>query len=112
LSETEQLKDLSDLRSQIVDTSDSDHKDDLRFSGDVERTSSSSFSLELDGLVFFSNELLVMSFGSLGVFSSLGLGSFGSLGDPSLSGIGQLGVSGSLLEDGLGDVLLGLFDLH
>jgi len=112
LSKTEQLEDLFGLGSQVVNTSDSDHKDDLRFSGDVERTSSSGFSSKLDTFSLFSNEFLVMSFGSLGVFSSLGLSLFSSLGDPSLSGIGQLGVSGSLLEDGLGDVLLGLFDLH
>jgi len=48
LSESEQLEDLFGLRSQMVDTSDSDHKDDLRFSGNVERTSSSSLSSELD----------------------------------------------------------------
>jgi len=112
LSESEQLEDLSDLRSQVVNTSDSDHKDDPRFSGNVERTSSSSFSSELDGFLFFSDELLVVTFGSLGVFSSLSLSLFSSLGDPSLSSIGQLDVSGSLLEKSLGDVLLGLFDLH
>jgi len=112
LSESEQLKDLSDLRSQIVNTSDSNHKDDLRFSGDVERTSSSSFSSELDSLGLFSSEFLVMSFGSLGVFSRLGLDLFLSLGDPSLSSVSQLGVSGSLLEESFGDVYLGLFDLH
>jgi len=70
LSESEQLEDLSDLRSQVVNTSDSDHKDDSRFSGNVERTSSSSFSSELDGFLFFSDELLVVTFGSLGVFSN------------------------------------------
>jgi len=112
LSKTEQLEDLFDLRSKIVDTSDSDHKDDSRFSGNVERTGSSSFSSELNTFLFFSNEFLVMSFTSLGVFSSLGLGLFSSLGDPSLSSVSQLGVSGSLLEESLGDVLLGLFDLH
>jgi len=112
LSKSEQLEDLSDLRSQIVNTSDSDHKDDLRFSGNVERTSSSSLSSELDELSLFSSERLVMSFGSLGIFSSLSLGSFLSLGQPSLSGVSELGVSGSLLEESLGDVLLGLFDLH
>jgi len=112
LSKSEQLEDLSDLRSQIVDTSDSNHKDDLRFSGNVERTGSSSFSSELDTFLLFSDEFLVMSFTSLGVFNSLSLGDFLSLGDPSLSGVSELGVSGSLLENGLGDVLLGLFDLH
>jgi len=106
------LEDLSDLRSQIVDTSDSGHKDDLRFSGDVERTSSSSLSSELDEFSLFSGELLVMSFGSLGIFSSLGLKGFSSLGNPSLSGLSELGVSGSLLEEGLRDVLLGFFGLH
>jgi len=112
LSESEQLEDLSDLGSQIVDTSDSDHKDNLRFRGNVERTGSSSFSSELDSFSLFSDEFLVMSFTSLGIFSSLSLGDFLSLGDPSLSGVGELGVSGSLLEESLGDVLLGLFDLH
>jgi len=112
LSKSEQLEDLSDLGSQVVDTSDSDHKDDLRFSRDVERTSSSGVSLGLDDALLFSNESLVMSFGSLGIFSSLGLSLFSSLGDESLSSVSQLGVSGSLLEDDLGDVLLGLFDLH
>jgi len=57
----------------MVDTSDSGDKDDLGFSGDVERTSSSSFSSELDGLELFSGEFLVMSFTSLGVFNSLSL---------------------------------------
>jgi len=112
LSKTEQLEDLSDLRSKIVNTSDSDDKDDSRFSGNVERTGSSGFSSELDLFKLFSDEFLVMSFGSLGIFSSLGLEGFSSLGDPSLSSISQLGVSGSLLEKSLGDVLLGLFDLH
>jgi len=112
LSKSEQLEDLSDLRSQIVNTSDSDHKDDSRFSGNVERTGSSSLSSELDTFSLFSDEFLVVSFGSLGVFSSLSLGDFSSLGDPSLSGVSELGVSGSLLEESLGDVLLGLFDLH
>jgi len=88
LSESEQLEDLSDLRSQMVDTSDSNHKDDLRFSGNVERTSSSSFSSELDLFSLFSDEFLVVSFTSLGIFSSLGLSLFLSLGDPSLSGVG------------------------
>jgi len=54
----------------------------------------------------------VMSFTSLSIFSSLSLGLLLSLGDESLSSVSQLGVSGLLLEDGLGDVLLGLFDLH
>jgi len=112
LSKSEQLEDLSDLGSQVVNTSDSDHKDDSRFSGNVERTSSSGFSSELDSILFFSSELLVMSFTSLSIFGSLSLGLFLSLGQPSLSGISQLGVSGSLLENSFGDVLLGLFDLH
>jgi len=73
------LEDLSDLRSQIVDTSDSDNKDDLRFSRDVERLISSSLSLEVNEFLLFSSELLVVSFGSLGVFSSLGLSGFSSL---------------------------------
>jgi len=87
LSKSEQLKDLFGLRSHIVDTSDSDHKDASRFSGDVERTSSSSLSLEVYGLLLFSSEFLVMSFTSLSIFGSLSLGGFLSLGEPSLSGI-------------------------
>lgn len=96
----------------MVDTSDSGHKDDFRFSRDVERAVSSGLSSEADEFLLFSSELLVVSFTSLSIFSSLGLGLFLSLGKESLLGIAQLGVSGSLLEDGLGDVLLGLFDLH
>jgi len=106
------LKDLFGSRSHIVDTSNSDDKDDLRFSGDIEGSFSSGLSLEGNEFLLFSSESLVMSFTSLGVFSSLGLGLLLSLGNPSLSGFSQLGVSGSLLEVGLGDVLLGLFDLH
>lgn len=87
LSESEQLKDLSDLRSQIVDTSDSDHKDDLRFSGNIERTFSSSLSLEGDEFLLFSSVFLVMGFTSLGVFSSLSLGGLLLLGKISLLGI-------------------------
>jgi len=79
LSESEQLEDLSDLRSQIVDTSDSDDKDDLRFGRDVERLISSSLSLEVNDFLLFRSVLLVVSFRSLGVFSSLGLSGFSSL---------------------------------
>jgi len=87
LSESEQLKDLSDLRSQIVDTSDSDHKNDLRFSGNIERTFSSSLSSERDKFLLFGSVFLVKSFTSLGVFSSLSLGSLLLLGKISLLGI-------------------------
>jgi len=116
LSESQQLKDLSDLRSQIVDTSDSDDKDDLGFSRDVEGSFSSGLSLKGDEFLLFSGEFLEMGFTSLGVFSSLGLGLFLSLLDESLSGISKLGVSSVLLLVGLGGVglnlLLRLFDLH
>jgi len=81
------LEDLSDGRRQIVDTSNSDHKDDLRFSGNIEGSFSSSLSSEGYGILLFSSEFLVMSFTSLGIFNSLGLGSFLSLGQPSLFGI-------------------------
>jgi len=106
------LKDLFGSGSQFVDTSDSDDKDDLRFSGNVERTIDSGLSFKSDELLLFRGEFLVMSFTSLGIFSGLGLEGFGSLGQESLSGISELGVSGSLLEMGLGDVLLRLFDVH
>jgi len=112
LSKSEQLKDLSDLGSKVVNTSDSDHKDDLRFSGNVERTFSSSLSLKVNDVLLFLSKLLRISFSSLGVFSSLSFLGFLSLSKESLSSFSELGVSGSLLEVGLGDVLLGLFDVH
>jgi len=112
LSESQQLKDLSDIGSQIVNTSDSGDKDELGFSGNIESTFSSSLSLKIDDLLLFSFVSLVVGFSSLGVFSSLGLGLFLSLGNPSLSGFTELGVSGSLLEVSLGDVGLRFFDLH
>jgi len=126
------LEDLSGLGSKVVDTSDSDHKDGLRFRGNIEGSFSSSLSSESNELLFFGSLLLVVGFTSLGVFSSLGLGLFLSLSDESLSGISELGVSVSLLEvdfrgSGLGSGggltlsrgsgglslgLLVLFDLH
>jgi len=87
LSESEQLKDLLGARSHMVNTSNSDHKDDSGFSRDVEGSSSSSLSLEINGLLFFSSVFLVMGLASLGVFSSLSLGLFLSLGQPSLFGV-------------------------
>jgi len=87
LSKSEQLKDLFGLRSHIVDTSDSDHKDASRFSGDVERTGSSGLSLKIYSFLLFSSELLVMFFTSLSIFSSLGLGLSSLLGEESLLGI-------------------------
>jgi len=112
LSESQQLKDLFDIGSQIVDTSDSDDEENLRFSGNVERTLGSSLSLKVDHLFLLSGVFLVMSFTSLGIFSSLSLGLFLSLLDPSLSGISELGVSGSLLKDGFRDLGVVFFDLH
>jgi len=116
LSESQQLEDLFDLRSQIVDTSDSDDKEDLGFSRDIEGSFSSGLSLKVYEFLLFGSEFLEMSFTSLGVFSSLGLGLISSLLDESLSGISKLGVSSVLLLVGLGSVglnlLLGLFDLH
>jgi len=87
LSESEQLEDLFGLRSHMVDTSDSDHKDDSRFSGDVERTGSSGLSLKIYSFLLFSSEFLVMFFTSLSIFSSLGLGLSSLLGEESLLGI-------------------------
>jgi len=71
----------------VVDTSNSDHKDNSRFSRDVERTGSSGLSLKVYGLLFVSSELLVVSFTSLGVFSSLSLEISGLLSEESLLGI-------------------------
>jgi len=112
LSESEQLEDLFGTGSHIVDTSDSDHKDDSGFSWNIEGSSSSGFSLLINEVLLFSNVFLVVSFTSLGIFSSLGLGLFLSLGKESLSGVSELGVSGSLLKEGLWDVGLSFFDLH
>lgn len=94
------MEDLSGLGSQVVDTSDSDDEDGLRFSRNVERTFSSGLSSEVDELLLFGGEFLVVGFSSLGVFSGLGLSLFLSLGNESLSGITELGVSGGLLEVG------------
>jgi len=114
LSESEQLKDLSDLRSQMVDTSDSGHEDNSGFSGNKVRSRSSSSSLLGDDVLLFSNIVLVMGFTSLGNISDLSLGLFSSLLGPFGSGFAELGVSCSLLKKGLGDSGLGfgLFDLH
>jgi hypothetical protein len=69
LSKSEQLEDLFDLRSQMVDTSDSDDKDGLGFSGNEERSAGSGGSLLGNEVFFFSNGSLVVSFRSLGIFS-------------------------------------------
>jgi len=96
----------------MVNTSDSDHKDDSRFSGDIVSTSSSSLSFLVNDMLLFSNISLVVSFSSLGIISGSSLDLFLSLLVPFLSDFSELCVSGSLLEVGFGDFSFGLFDLH
>jgi len=96
----------------MVNTSDSGHKDDPRFSGNIVRTLSSSLSFLVNNILLFSSISLVVSFSSLSIISNPSLGLFLSLLVPFLSDFSELGVSGSLLEVSLGDFCLGMFDLH
>lgn len=60
MSESEQLKDLSDLRWEVVDTSDSNNKSDLSFGWDEEGVFSSSLSSLADkGSLFLLVSLVV-----------------------------------------------------
>jgi len=88
LSKSEQLEDLSDLRSVIVDTSNSDHKGDFSFSWDKERVFRPGLSSFGDQALFLFLVGLVVLFTSLLVFSLSGSESFGSLGEESLSAFG------------------------
>jgi hypothetical protein len=112
LSKSEQLEDLSDLRSQMVDTSNSDNESNLRFGWDIERVLGSGFSAESDELFSLVSMVLGEFSSLLGICFSSSLGSLLSVCQEFLSGLSQLGVSGSLLSDGLGDVLLGFAFLN
>jgi len=113
LSKSEQLEDLSDLRSKMVDTSDSDDENDLGLSRNIERVFCSSLSSLSDQASLLFSVGLVILFASLLVFSLSSSTSLSSLGDESLSAFSQFSVSGSLLKNGFGNtILLRFFCVH
>mgnify|MGYP006994055862 CR=1 len=112
MSESEQLKDLSDLRWEVVDTSDSNNKSDLSFGWDEEGVFSSSLSSLADKGSLFLLVSLVVGFTSLSIFNFSSLGQFSSLGNMSLSAFSQLSVSGSLLQQVLRHWDLRFLDFH
>lgn len=108
LSELQELEDLSDLRRESVDTSDSDDNDDLSFSGDVERSISSSLSSLDDGFSSLSEQSVSSGFGSLSVFFSSRLEVSNSVSGSLFSLSSELSVSFSSFLDVFRNLLFSL----
>jgi len=96
----------------VIDTSDSDNENGLRFRWDVERVFRSGLSAKVDEFLSLVSVVLVEFTTSLSVFFLSSLASLLSVCQESLSGLSQLGVSGSLLGDVLGDVLFTFLSFH
>jgi len=109
LSQSQKLQDLSWLRSQTVDTSNSDDKGELGFWFNKEVSSFLSLSSGSDEGSFSSSVFLDVLFGSLEDHLSVG---FSGLSDGGLSfskGLGLLSGGSSLLNEGFWNWSFGLF---